>query len=286
MKHVKKLKIVVMTIFLCAFSLTFTSCGSESSDSPDENEWTLTGQDEFDGDSLNLDYWNFETGNGYWKDDGWGNDELQYYTGYKENLSVSDGTLKITARKEDYKGFNYTSARIHTQNKFYQTRGKFEARVKMPVGKGFWPAFWLLPQNSPYGEWPASGEIDIFESKGAYPNWISGSIHFGAQNDKKYITYSKDNLSKPISEFHVYSLVWEEDIMYWYVDNKLFAWETFWFSKNNTGKYYPFPAPFDTPFYIVLNLAVGGTFDGDPDETTQFPQTMEVDYVRVYEKIK
>ena len=285
MRHIKKLKTVVITILLCAFSLLFTSCDSGSGGSSDENTWTLTGQDEFDGDSLNSAYWNFETGNGYGgENNGWGNGELQYYTGFQKNLSVSQGTLKITAIKENYNGFNYTSARIQTQNKFYQTRGKFEARVKLPVGQGYWPAFWLLPQNSPYGEWPASGEIDIFESKGSSPNWISGSLHFGSQSDKKYITYSKDDLSTPISEFHVYSLVWDEDAMYWYVDNELFAWETFWFSKNTAGTYYPFPAPFDNPFYIVLNLAIGGSFDGNPDETTQFPQTMEVDYVRVYEK--
>jgi len=284
MTHIKTLKTVIATMLLCTFPLLFTSCDSGSSGSEDENEWEITWQDEFEGNSLNSAYWNFETGNGYGENDGWGNDELQYYTGYKQNLSVSKGALSITAIKENYNGFNYTSARIQTQNKFSQTKGKFEARIKLPVGQGYWPAFWLLPQNSPYGEWPATGEIDILESKGSQPYWVAASLHFGAQNDKKYITYSKDNLSSPISEFHVYSLVWEEDAMYWYVDNELFAWETFWFSKNNDGKYYPFPAPFDNPFYIVLNLAVGGSFGGNPDDSTQFPQTMEVDYVRVYEK--
>lgn len=284
MTQTKIVKTVFRIIFVCFFSLLNISCDSKSSGSEDDKDWKLIWQDEFDGVSLNPAYWNFETGNGYHSNDGWGNNELQYYTGFNKNLSVNEGFLRITAIKENYNGFNYTSARIQTQNKIYKTRGKFEARIKLPVGKGYWPAFWLLPQNSPYGEWPASGEIDIFESKGAYPNWISASLHFGAQNDKKYITYSKDNLSKPISEFHIYSLVWEEDAMYWYVDNKLFAWESFWFSKNNVGKYSPFPAPFDTPFYIVLNLAIGGTFDGNPDDTTQFPQTMEVDYVRIYEQ--
>jgi beta-glucanase (GH16 family) len=280
----KKLQIVTQIIILCTFSILITGCGSESDDSGDENDWTITWQDEFDGTSVNTGNWNFNQGNGYDENDGWGNGELQYYTGYQRNLRVDNGSLKITAIKESYNGFNYTSARINTQNKFSQTNGKFEARIKMPVGQGYWPAFWLLPQDSPYGEWPASGEIDILESKGSQPNWASASLHFGAQNDRKYITYSTDNLSTPISEYHVYSLVWEEDTMYWYIDDALYAWESFWFSKTNDGTYYPFPAPFDNPFYIVLNLAIGGSFDGNPDETTQFPQTMEVDYVRVYEK--
>lgn len=271
-------------LFLCSISMFITSCGGSGSDgSEDTNDWHLVWTDEFDGSSLNSSKWSFNQGNGYWTDDGWGNGELQYYTGFQKNLSVSGGTLKITAINEDYKGFNYTSARINTQNKFAQTQGKFEARIKLPVGQGYWPAFWLLPQNSPYGEWPASGEIDILESKGSRPSWTSASLHFGSATDRRYITYSKDDLSSPISEFHTYTLVWESEAMYWYVDDQLYAWETFWFSKTNDGKYQPFPAPFDNPFYIILNLAIGGSFDGNPDATTQFPQTMEVDYVRVYE---
>lgn len=282
----KNTRTLLKILFICTISIFITSCGSNSDGSGDTNDWHLVWSDEFNSGATSTANWNFQQGNGYWTDDGWGNDELQYYTGFQKNLSVNQGTLKITAIKEDYKGFQYTSARINTQNKFSQTQGKFEARIKLPVGQGYWPAFWLLPQNSPYGEWPASGEIDILESKGSRPYWTSGSLHFGAENDHKYITYSTDNLSTPINEFHTYALVWEQDSMYWYVDDQLYAWETFWFSKTNDGKYQQFPAPFDNPFYIILNLAVGGTFGGNPDDTTQFPQTMEVDYVRVYEMIQ
>lgn len=285
MSYMKKIANLFTYIIFITITTIVSSCDSESDGTEDTENWELVWQDEFESTFLDTSKWNYEVGNGYWSNDGWGNNELQYYTGYNKNLSVSNGVLKITAIREEYKGFGYTSARINTQNKFYQQYGKFEARIKLPSGQGYWPAFWLLPQNSPYGDWPTSGEIDILESKGSDPYWISGSLHYGSQADPRYVTYTKDNISTPVTDYHVYSIVWNEDSFYWYIDDELFAWEIFWFAKTASGTYYNFPAPFDTPFYIILNLAIGGNFDGPPDTTTLFPQTMEVDYVRVYTKI-
>ena len=242
--------------------------------------WKLVWSDEFDGDSIDKSKWNFEV-NG----DGGGNNEQQYYTDRPENAKVVDGHLIITAIKEDYKGpdgksRHYTSARMTTKGKGFWKYGRFEARIKMPKGQGLWPAFWLMPEDSTYGGWARSGELDIVEVIGQRPNIAYGTIHYGDSWPHNVHTGDKFTLpSGDLSDdFHVYAVEWEEGVIRWYIDGQLYQTQTKWYT--NGGK---FPAPFDQNFFIILNFAVGGAWPGPPNSSTTFPQTMDVDYVRVYQ---
>jgi len=244
---------------------------------------TLVWSDEFDADKLDPAVWFFETGDGsqYGPDlIGWGNNELQWYL--PDNAQLSDGKLKITARRESAGGYNYTSARINTRDRFAFRYGRIEASIKLPAGQGIWPAFWLLAQDSPYGRWAASGEIDIMEAvnlDGTGGNRIYGTIHFGGefpQNKSLGLRYSPS--TDVTEEFNTYALEWDATQLRWYVNDTLYAvQDSSWFSTAA-----PFPAPFDQPFYILFNVAVGGAFPGPPSGATQLPVTMEVDWVRVY----
>ena len=181
---------------------------------------------------------------------------------------------------------------------FNRKYGRFEFRAKLPTGQGIWPAIWLLPQSEKYGGWAASGEIDILEAKGQHPTIVQGTIHFGSRWPAN--TYLKQEFTLPdkgrIDAFHVYALEWSPGEIRWLVDGKLYATRNFWWSCSdhegsrglppvNESELNSWPAPFDQPFFIVMNLAVGGKFAGNPDATTKFPAEMVVDYVRVYEKI-
>ncbi len=271
--------------------------------------WKLTWSDEFDAKEIDRAKWDFDIGNGFFNYDanqwisGWGNAELQYYTKEPENAHVKDGMLHIVARKESLHGCGYTSARMKTRKRdgsplFNQTYGKFEFRAKLPTGKGVWPALWMLPQNDKYGTWASSGEIDVMEARGQEPNKVLGTLHFGsrwpmnAHAGKDYIFPEKTS----IADFHVYAIEWEPGEIRWYVDGKNYATQSFWWSSSKVegGKgskptkeadLNAWPAPFDQPFYLVMNVAVGGRFLGNPDKTTAFPAEMIVDYVRVYEKV-
>ena len=247
---------------------------------------------------------------------GWGNDELQCYTDRAANAYVKEGMLHIRALEEHYQGSNYTSARLKTNgNKrglFSKTYGRFEFRAKLPVGQGLWPAFWLMPRDQKYGPWACSGEIDILEAKGQEPAKVFGTLVYGSRYpkqtwvSKEYVLPNRGS----IADFHVYALEWAPGQFRWYVDGKLYAAQDFWWSCSKTstvrktnaqGETYvasidgvdpaspadlnPWPAPFDQPFYIIMNLSVGGRFVGNPDASTVFPQEMIVDYVRVYEKL-
>ena len=244
--------------------------------------WQLVWADEFnqaDGTPPDSSKWSFDIGNG---DDGWGNKELQYYTSRATNVYVADGVLNIIARKEvpQYEGFDYTSAKLKTQGKFSKKYGRFEFRARVPQGKGYWPALWMMPQDSVYGGWAASGEIDVFENKGRTPGIVSGAIHYGGawpNNTFSFAEYAFPN-GGMATDFHVYSLEWSTNSLKWYVDGVLFQTRTNWYSTGN-----PYPAPFNQFFYLIMNLAVGGNFDGNPDGTTVFPGLMQVDYVRVYD---
>lgn len=267
--------------------------------STDTGEWTLVWNDEFSGTELDLTKWDYQIGNGtlYGVTD-WGNNEKQYYT--KENVTVSEGTLKIEAKLEEMEGKPYTSSRIRTlqdntqdglgkETLFSKKYGKFEARIKLPAGEGLWPAFWLLPDpnDNPYGGWASSGEIDIMEAKGRLLQESSGTIHYGqAWPDNKYSGGTNQMVEgQSIEEFHVYGIEWEPDEIRWYVDGELFHTENSWYARGK-GKTenYPFPAPFNEEFYILLNLAVGGNFDnGKEPQESDLPAIMEVDYVRVYD---
>ncbi len=272
--------------------------------------WKLVWSDEFDGTAIDRAKWDFDTGNGFYDYNanqwipGWGNDELQFYTREPENSFVEGGMLHLRAIKESHLGSGYTSARLKTRKRdgsalFNKRYGRFEFRAKLPTGQGVWPALWMLPQSDTYGTWPSSGEIDILEARGQEPGKILGTLHYGAQWPVNLNT-SVDFLlpgKGTIAEFHVYALEWEPGAMRWYVDDTLFATQTFWWSssqvENGRGKppaneadLNPWPAPFDRPFYLVMNVAVGGRFLGNPDRSTKFPAEMIVDHVRVYDRIE
>lgn len=238
--------------------------------------------DEFDGTALNTDYWEYMYGDGCsYGICGWGNNELQWYTSRPENVSVSGGMLRIVAREDFWSGHQYTSARIRTKGKVDFLYGRIEARLRLPEGEGLWPAFWMLPTNSPYGGWARSGEIDIMEAVDV-PWEVHGTLIYG-DNWPGQVYNSKSHATgvNYADGFHVYALEWEPDEMRWYVDGVHYHTVTSatWWSAASGGA----RAPFDTPFHLLLNVAVGGNWPGAPDGTTQFPQEMTVDYVRVYE---
>ncbi len=239
--------------------------------------WQLAWSDEFSGTTIDTNHWTFDTGNGR---GGWGNNELEYYTSRATNAFVSDGLLHIVARKESYHGCGYTSARLKTRGRFSALYGRFEFRARLPQGKGYWPALWLMPRDSVYGGWAASGEVDIMENKGRLPGTVLGTLHFGGSYPKNTLSHGPPYTFPPgdsVTKFHVYALEWTTNQFSWYVDNTRYETQSSWWSSGG-----PYPAPFNQPFYIIMNLAVGGKFDGNPDESTVFPGDMQVDYVRVY----
>ncbi|MDQ6417828.1 family 16 glycosylhydrolase [Paenibacillus sp. LHD-117] len=256
----------------------------------------LIWQDEFNGTTLDTSKWNYETGYYISQDPnswGWGNAELQHYTNSTQNVFLENGKLNLRALN-DPKSFpqdpnrfaQYSSGRINTKDKFAFQYGRVDFSAKLPTGNGIWPAMWMLPEDSVYGAWAASGEIDIMEAKGRLPGTTSGAIHYGGQWPvNKYLAgeYHFPSGQTFANDYHVYSLIWEEDNFKWYVDGKFFFKVTRdqWYSvaaPNNPN------APFDQPFYIIMNLAVGGHFDGGlaPDPS-DIPALMLVDYVRVYQ---
>ncbi|MCD6202585.1 MAG: family 16 glycosylhydrolase [Bacteroidales bacterium] len=231
----------------------------------------LVWQDEFEDTTLNLNDWSPELGNGCDKGIcGWGNQELESYTDQKENLRLEKGRLIITALKE---ASGYTSARIKTEGKVEVQFGRIDIRAKLPMGQGLWPAIWMLGTNISTVGWPACGEIDIMEMIGKEPNVVHGTVHYDENGHKSSggsYSLSQEDFSE---RFHVFSLVWDQDRMEWYVDNEKFKT----FNKANIVNY-----PFNAPFYFIFNVAVGGAWPGNPDATTVFPQSMTVDYIRVY----
>ena len=240
-------------------------------------DWHLAWSDEFNGNSVNTNHWKFEEGN----HGGWGNRELEYYTGRAENAYVSNGALHIVARRESTNGFDHTSVRMKTQGLFSQQYGRFEFRAKLPYGKGYWPALWLMPERSRYGGWPGCGEINIMENKGATPGVEQGTIHYanstgGHLQATKVFRFAEND---GVTNFHVYQLDWTSNSISWLVDDQVYETQTNWSTARA-----PYPAPFDQPFYIIMNLAIGGNYGGNPNTNTVFPGEMVVDYVRVYDK--
>lgn len=243
-------------------------------------EYELVWSDEFDGTALDGTKWSYQHGNGQEVGlSGWGNNELEYYL--EENAVVDSGYLTIIAKKENYQSYQYTSARIRTINKGDWKYGKIEMRAKMPYGKGIWPAFWMMPTDNVYGGWASSGEIDIMEYLGHQTNIVHGTIHYGGSWPNN--TSSGGSYTLPSGgfndDFHVFTLEWEEGKIQWLVDGEVYSTKTSWYSSAHA-----FPAPFDQRFHIILNLAVGGNWPGNPDATTQFPQEYVLDYIRVYQK--
>jgi beta-glucanase (GH16 family) len=231
------------------------------------------------------DKWIYDVGTGNW---GWGNNEDQTYT-YRDsdNIKVEDGYLKIIALRENFNGKEYTSARIKSKTNLSWTYGKIEMRAKLPAGRGTWAAFWMLPRNSTYGGWPDSGEIDIMEYVGYDKNMIHGAVH----TDRFNGTNNRGDSVRPSfdveTEFHNYSVIWEAGKIEWFVDDVSFAVVEFDPNLNRNSFQYPVNVdwPFDKPFYIILNLAIGGNWGGALGiDDTIFPTEFVIDYVRVYQK--
>ena len=245
--------------------------------------WALTWSDEFNtpnGSRPDPAKWKFDVGG-----HGWGNRELEYYTDRPQNAFIEDGHLVIRAIREDYTGADgvtrhYTSARLKTQEIFAQAYGRFEARIKIPYGQGMWPAFWLLGNNLGKVPWPGSGEIDIMENIGREPSLIHGSMHGPGYSGNEGLTQA---ISLPgeqafYEEYHLYAIEWEPGSVSYFVDSTKYAT----FTPANLAPELHWV--FDHPFFILLNVAVGGDWPGAPDESTVFPQSMLVDFVRVYRK--
>jgi beta-glucanase (GH16 family) len=252
----------------------FIGCSHDPEGEP--LEWGLQWQDEFEGPAGQLpdaSRWIFDTGG-----DGWGNAQLEFNTDRPENVSLDgNGHLAITARKESYQGNNYTSGRINTRGKFTQKQGRFEARIQLPVGQGIWPAFWLLGDNFGSIGWPGCGEIDIMEYRGQEPNIVSGALHGPGYSGSGSLGGRFDLDGDGFhTGFHVFTIDWDEDGIAWSVDGEPYMTITPGNLPGGTRWVY------DHPFFILLNVAVGGHFVGSPDVSTSFPQTMLVDWVRVY----
>jgi beta-glucanase (GH16 family) len=246
--------------------------------------YTLVWSDEFngpDGSAPDSSKWTYDTGG-----KGWGNNELECYTNRLQNAQIKGGNLVITAQREniacsDGTSSNYTSARLKTQGLFSQAYGRFEARIKIPAGQGMWPAFWMLGNNISSVGWPKCGEIDIMENIGKEPGKVHGSLHgpsTTAATSDLTSTFSLPAGQNFADNFHLYAVEWEPSVVRFYVDTNLYA--TFHQSQWPAGGAWVF----DHPFFLILNVAVGGDWPGSPDNTTQFPQQMLVDYVRVYTK--
>ncbi len=233
----------------------------------------LVMEDEFDTDGApNNAVWDYDLGTGT---NGWGNNELQYYTDRAKNVTVENGVLLITANKESYEGTAYTSARLITKGLFEQMYGRFEARIRLPFGQGMWPAFWLLGAHDDQALWPQIGEIDIMENRGQEPTMISGAVHGPEYSAGEAITKSYTLANDRFDTgFHIFGIEWGPEYINFYVDDVLY--------NQITPADVPGEWVFDHPFYIIINLAVGGSYVGAPNSETTFPQTMLVDYVRVY----
>jgi beta-glucanase (GH16 family) len=269
-------KNIIKSFAILSFFLTICGC------SPDEKQtvttkFNLVFQDEFEVNGApNPAIWSYDIGIGT---SGWGNNELQYYTNSADNVVVQNGYLIITAKKESLGGANYTSARLKTKVNFEQKYGRFEARIKLPTGKGLFPAFWMLGSNFDQVGWPQCGEIDIMEYIGSKPTEVFGTIHgpgFSAGNSisKKYSLLN----SRFDTGFHVFGVEWTANHINWYIDDVLYSQIKRGDVENKGGEWV-----FDNSFFMLLNLAVGGNLPGSPDTNTNFPQRMIVDYVRVYQ---
>ncbi|MBO9632860.1 MAG: glycoside hydrolase family 16 protein [Chitinophagaceae bacterium] len=259
--------LTLVTIFFCL------ACNEQKEEKTKKDK--LVWSDEFDYTGLpDSTKWGYDTGG-----NGFGNNEKQYYTEKRlQNAAVKNGVLSITAIKERFNGMDYTSARLVTKNKGDWKYGRFEIKAKLPKGVGVWPAIWMLPTDWKYGGWPESGEIDIMENVGYLPDSVFGTVHTGAYNHVIGTQKGKKTFRKDLSDtFHVYSLEWNENEIRISIDQEQYF--TFPNEKRSPREW-----PFDQPFHLLLNIAVGGNWGGKMGiDDSIFPQSMEVDWVRVYQ---
>ncbi len=275
---------------------------------PPRPGWTLVWHDEFDGDAIDRSKWDFDLGNGFYDYRhhawvaGWGNEELQYYTDTPENVQLRDSCVFIRAVKAPLHGCGYTSARLKTKARdgrvlFAQQYGRIAFRARVPWGKGLWPALWMLPVDDRYGPWAASGEIDLMEIVGEKPHEVLNSIHFGSAFPRRSLVTTTHPLpgGSSVSDWHEYAVEWEPGQIRFYVDDVHTSTHRHWWSckivedgqgieARGADDLHPWPAPFDQPFYLLMNVAVGGNFPGHPNAATPFPAELVVDWVRVYDK--
>ncbi len=270
-----KINTIQSTVLKCLIIMAvWTISGCSTDETQTVATFTNLVLDEnFDTDGApNSQVWGFDIGTG---ENGWGNQELQYYTDRPDNVTIQNGILLITARQESFENSQYTSARLLTKDKFEQQYGRFEARIRLPFGQGIWPAFWMLGADIDENPWPGAGEIDIMEYRGQNPTILIGSVHgpgySGGEAISKEYTLENDRFD---TGFHIFGIEWGPEFVNFYVDDVLYNQIT---PEDVTGEWV-----FNKPFYILMNLAVGGTFVGSPNAETEFPQTMLVDYVRVY----
>ncbi|HTS10394.1 MAG TPA: glycoside hydrolase family 16 protein [Candidatus Eisenbacteria bacterium] len=274
-------KVILITAILLTVSPLMSA--QEKATASQRAGWKLVWNDEFngtDGSPVDPSKWVFETGG-----NGWGNDELEYYTVRPDNSFQRGGNLVIKAVQEKYSGpdgvtRDYTSARLKTLGKFSHKFGRFEARIKIPEGQGIWPAFWMMGDDIGKKGWPTCGEIDIMENIGKEPSLVHGTIHGPGYSGGNGISalYGLPNDQHFADDFHVYAVEWEKKAIRFYVDDHVYATRT----PNDLPKGAKWV--YNHPFFILLNVAVGGGWPGNPDSTSVFPQTMLVDYVRVYKR--
>jgi beta-glucanase (GH16 family) len=278
MNFINKNRIISFSKYFVIMSLFFAYSCSESETQTVTTLTKLVFVDNFEVDGApDATKWTYNIGKG---DNGWGNNELQYYTDRPENVEVKDGMLHITALQESYMGSNYTSARLLTRGLYETKYGRFEARIKLPWGQGLWPAFWLLGDDSEGTvNWPTIGEIDIMEYVGQEPTITHGTIHGPGYSAGEGITksYTLEN-SRFDSEFHIFGIEWGPDYINFYVDDVLYNQITP--SDLPEGTKWVFN---DNQFFMILNMAVGGSFVGSPNAETVFPQKMIIDYVKVFQ---
>ncbi len=273
--------------------VTVTAVTEPDPDTPVNPDRKLVWSDEFNGDALDMSKWGYQTGTqdhygDSWGPSDWGNGEQQYYTD-GANVKVTDGALQIIAKRENMGNKGFTSSRITTRDKFSRTFGYIEAKIKTPAIEGMWPAFWMLPQPpnpssslTDYGGWAANGEIDIMEAKGRLLNKVDTTIHFGGEWPNNTYLSHETTLNSNTDEWHTYAVDWRAEYIAWIVDGKeVYKLDNskYWSSASSAAS-----APFDKPFYILLNLAVGGMYDGHRNPPADFVSaSMYIDYVRVYE---
>lgn len=258
-----------------------TEAATEAVDVPEIEGYSLLWNDEFSGSALDESKWNYEP-----HEPGWTNEELQEYTTSTDNVFLRDGKLVIKAIKSEKNGKDYyTSGKVTGQNKTDFSYGKVVVSAKVPEGQGLWPAIWMMPkEESYYGQWPKCGEIDIMEVLGNDVSTSYGTLHFGEPHGEIQGTWGLTGQTYADS-FHEYSVEWEPGEIRWYIDGNLYNTANDWFTAVQGEDEKPYPAPFDQPFFVQMNLAVGGTWPGNPDATTDFDKAeFEIDYVRVYQK--
>lgn len=267
---------VLATALWVSGTLVFTACEKDAIQTLPQRNWELTWSDDFEGSLGTLpdtSKWTYDIGTG---NNGWGNSELQFYTQRASNVQLNgSGQLVLTARRENFSGMAFTSARLKTKDLFAQKYGRFEARIKTPTGPGLWPAFWMLGANIDSVPWPQCGEIDIMEQRGQESYINHGSVHgpgySGGNAKTKAYALRNDRFDQ---DFHLYAVEWGADFIDYFVDGFLYQRIT---PADLTGEWV-----FNQPFFMILNIAVGGNFVGFPTDATPFPQTMTVDFVRVY----